>query len=141
TDDGAVDEAIKRAERFDPELRYRPLGRASAVLVALLLFALSFFHYYTAGFGLLREVTHRGVHMAFVLALIFLVFPAWGGRSGPTPPLSTLMRPGGIPLIDWAFALAAAAAALYVPWVFADLAFRVGNPLQIDVVMGSVMIV
>ena len=37
--------------------------------------ALSVFHYYTAGFGLLQEITHRGVHLAFVLGLIFLVFP------------------------------------------------------------------
>ena len=28
-----------------------------------------------AGFGLLQETTHRGVHLAFVLGLIFLVFP------------------------------------------------------------------
>ena len=37
-----------------------------------LLILLSLFHYYTAGFGLLQEITHRGVHLAFVLGLIFL---------------------------------------------------------------------
>ena len=53
-------------EKFDPEMRFRPLPTATAWLVAGLLLALSFFHYYTAGFGLLREATHRGIHMAFV---------------------------------------------------------------------------
>ena len=64
-------------EKFDPEMRFRPLPTGTAWFVAGLLLALSFFHYYTAGFGLLREATHRGIHMAFVLGLIFLVFSAF----------------------------------------------------------------
>src|SRR5690606_31398578 len=49
--------------------------------------------------------------------------------------------PMGIPVLDWVFAIAGIVAALYVPWVFYDLAFRVGNPLTIDVVMGTILIV
>ncbi|MBR7518578.1 hypothetical protein KC217_23195, partial [Mycobacterium tuberculosis] len=30
---------------------------------------------------------------------------------------------------------------LYVPWIFEDLAFRVGNPTTLDVVMGSLAII
>ena len=30
---------------------------------------------------------------------------------------------------------------LYIPWIFDDLAFRVGNPLPIDVAMGSILVV
>jgi hypothetical protein len=70
------DERRGLEEKFDPEVRFRTLRPGVAWLVSLLLFSLSAFHYYTAGFGLLREVTHRGVHMAFVLGLIFLVFAA-----------------------------------------------------------------
>ena len=62
-------------EKFDPEMRFRPLAPPAALIVAALLIVLSCFHYYTAGFGLLRETTHRGVHLAFVLGLVFLVFP------------------------------------------------------------------
>jgi len=64
-------------EKFDPEMRFRPTVPPATWLVMVLLIALSLFHYYTAGFGLLRETTHRGVHLAFVLGLIFLVFPAF----------------------------------------------------------------
>jgi TRAP transporter 4TM/12TM fusion protein len=37
--------------------------------------------------------------------------------------------------------LGAVIASLYVPWVFHDLQFRVGNPLTIDWVMGTIMVV
>lgn len=141
TDEKAIDPAAVKEleERFDPEVQFRPLGRSAAMIAAILLFTLSLFHYYTAGFGLLREVNHRGVHLAFVLALIFLVFS--GTRRGKTAvyPAGAL-RPFGLPLIDWLFAAAAAVSALYVPYIFADLAFRVGNPLPVDVMMGSVLI-
>ena len=66
----------KLEETFDPEVRFRPVLPGTGWLIAGLLFTLSMFHFYTAGFGLLRETTHRGIHMAFVAALIFLVFPA-----------------------------------------------------------------
>jgi TRAP-type uncharacterized transport system fused permease subunit len=127
-------------EKFDPEMRFRPLPTGTAWLVAGLLLALSFFHYYTAGFGLLREATHRGIHMAFVLGLIFLVFSASKKDYERVAP-SSWWRPGSIALIDWALAIAAAVVSLYVPWIFSELAFRVGNPSTTDVVMGTILIV
>ena len=68
-------ELLALEQKFDPEMRFRPLGEKTSTVVGALLILLSLFHYYTAGFGLLQEVTHRGVHLAFVLGLIFLVFP------------------------------------------------------------------
>src|SRR5262245_59187700 len=64
----------KLEEQLDPEMQFRPLTSAAGWLAAALLLALSCFHYYTAGFGLLPEATHRGIHLSFVLGLIFLVF-------------------------------------------------------------------
>ena len=48
---------IELEQKFDPEMRFRPLAAWAATLVGALLIALSLFHYYTAGFGLLQEVT------------------------------------------------------------------------------------
>ncbi len=101
---------------------------------------MSGFHYYTAGFGLLRETTHRGVHLAFVLGLIFLVFAAFKSDASTTVSKSRLSI-GGVPLVDWLLGLACAASVMYIPYVFDDLAFRVGNPDTIDVVMGSVLFI
>ncbi|EHR71761.1 TRAP transporter, 4TM/12TM fusion protein [Burkholderiales bacterium JOSHI_001] len=126
-------------QKFDPEMRFRPtLPPASTVLKALLI-ALSCFHYYTAGFGLLRETTHRGVHLAFVLGLIFIVF-AFNKKFQDSPRPASTWAPGGVPLVDWLLAGAVAVSVLYIPYVFDDLAFRVGNPAPLDVAMGSVLL-
>lgn len=125
--------------KYDNEMRFRPMANIAATTVTTLLIALSCFHYYTAGFGLLREATHRGVHLAFVLGLIFLVFAF--NKKAAAQQQSSWHHPLGLPLYDWLCAIAAVAAALYIPYVFDDLAFRVGNPDTLDVVMGTTLIV
>ena len=130
----------KLEAELDPEMRFRPLLPAAGWLVSGALFALSCFHYYTAGFGLLPEELHRGIHLSFVLGLIFLVFSARASRNAEAPR-PALLRPLGIPLLDWVLAAAVVATALYYPAVFHDLQFRVGNPSTTDWIMGSIMIV
>jgi TRAP transporter 4TM/12TM fusion protein len=133
-------ELAKLEEELDPEMQFRKVPHGTALLIGALLLALSAFHYYTAGFGLMRETTHRGIHLAFVLGLIFLVFSGRKSDAGTVHP-STMLRPGGVPIYDWLFAVAVAVASLYVPYVFEDLVFRVGNPSTLDVVMGSITII
>jgi TRAP transporter 4TM/12TM fusion protein len=124
-------------EKFDPEMRFRPLSRPLLGAAGAVLFALSSYHFYTAGFGIPRATTHRGLHLAVTLALIFLSFSAF---SNPREPRHGLLAPLGLPLLDWLLAALGVVSALYVPWIFDDLAFRVGNPLPIDVAMGTILI-
>jgi TRAP transporter 4TM/12TM fusion protein len=137
------DEEKARAleEKFDSEIRFRPLTPTAGWLVGFLLVALSLFHYYTAGFGLLQEMLHRGIHLSMVLALVFLVFPMV--KSGyDAPAQSSLLRPLGISIFDWLLAIAAVVAVMHVPMIpLDDLAFRVGNPTGLDVVLGLILIV
>ena len=127
-------------ESLDPEMSFRRTGATASLIVGAALLALSCFHTYTAGFGLLREDVHRGIHLAFVIGLIFLVFPR-DRSTASTFRRSSLANPAGIPLYDWLLAAMAVVGALYIPWIFKDLASRVGNPLPIDVAMGTAMIV
>ncbi|MBL3568312.1 TRAP transporter permease [Rhodovulum sp. BSW8] len=124
-------------EKFDPEMRFRTVARPLAMLAAAIMFLLSCYHYYTAGFGIPPATTHRGLHMGVTLLLVFLSFSAFGRREVRPGPLA----PWGMPLIDWILAGAGLVAALYVPWIYADLAFRVGNPLPVDIAMGTILIV
>jgi TRAP-type uncharacterized transport system fused permease subunit len=128
-------------EKFDPEMRFRPSVPPATVLIKWLLIILSCFHYYTAGFGLLRETTHRGVHLAFVIGLIFLVFAGSKTANDHLKIQNKLTSPGGIPLYDWVLGIGAAIAVLYIPYTFEDLAFRVGNPNFNDVLFGTVLFI
>ena len=137
-----LDEAKAREleEKFDSEIRFRPLGPLAARIVGGLLIILSIFHYYTAGFGLLSEMVHRGIHLSFVLGLVFLVFP-FSRKGYDQPTTSSLLRPLGISIIDWALAIIAVVAVAHVPMIpLDDLAFRVGNPTTTDVVLGGLLI-
>lgn len=134
------DKAVAELEsKYDSEMRFRPMANVALKTVTFLLIALSAFHYYTAGFGLLREATHRGLHLAFVLALIFLVFAF--NKKTQSQEKSSWHHPLGLPLYDWLFSIAAVISALYILYVFDDLAFRIGNPDTMDVVMGTTLIV
>jgi TRAP-type uncharacterized transport system fused permease subunit len=114
-----LDEAKAREleEKFDSEIRFRPLAPLAGKLVGALLITLSLFHYYTAGFGLLQETVHRGIHLSFVLGLIFLVFPFSKRHYDDPPAAASLWRPLGIPLTDWALAIGAVVAVAHVPLI------------------------
>ena len=127
-------------QEFDSEVRFRPLAAPVAIVSSVALFLLACFHYYTAGFGILQQTTHRGIHLAFTLGLVFAVF-SFSGRVQDEPGRSSLLAPLGLPLLDWAFMIGGVVSAMYVPWVFDTLAMRVGNPNPIDVAMGTILIV
>jgi TRAP transporter 4TM/12TM fusion protein len=125
--------AAELERTYDAEMRFRTLTGFAAWLVPALLVALSVFHYYTAGFGILTEHWHKAIHLSAVLGLIFLMFPA--GPRIPGPAF------GGVPWYDWILAAVMVAACLYLPLVFDDLTFRIGSPNTNDVIMGTLMLV
>lgn len=135
------EKARELEEKFDSEIRFRKLSPTANWIVGGLLVILSLFHYYTAGFGLLHEMVHRGIHLSFVLALVFLVFPIWK-KGYDAPAESSWLRPLGIPVYDWALAIAAVVAVAHVPLIPLDeLAFRVGNPSRTDVILGATLVI
>lgn len=135
----ALTEAELKAieEEFDPEARFRTITRPVALLSGVILFVLSVYHFYTAGFGIPRATTHRGLHMGVSLFMIYLSFSAFSSGRTKTSRFAIL----GLPVLDWVFAIAAAISAFYVPWIYDQLAFRIGNPLPIDIIMGTILLV
>ncbi len=81
----SADEVEALVREYDSESNFRNLVGPTAMLVTIASVALSLFHVYTAGFGLLNEVMHRTIHLSFVMGLIFLVFPR--KRAIATPKL------------------------------------------------------
>ncbi|VAW18296.1 TRAP-type uncharacterized transport system, fused permease component [hydrothermal vent metagenome] len=127
--------------RYDPEVEFRATGKKIGYVITLLLVAMSVYHFYASGFGLIRELLHRGIHLSFVLGLVFLLF---GFRRNLTTDLArpAWYRIGGIGILDIALAITAVAVSLYLPLLPAEIvAQRVGAPSTSDVVMGTVLLV
>ncbi|MBL6945346.1 MAG: TRAP transporter fused permease subunit, partial [Rhodospirillales bacterium] len=132
---------VIREEAYDPSVAFRRTGRGLAAIVTALLVAMSIYHYYASGFGLLRELVHRSIHLSFVLGLVFLVFGFTNKNLTQIAP-KAWFRFQGIPYIDFIFAALSVWAVLYLPMMTPEeLSNRVGNPLPIDVFVGSVLLV
>lgn len=97
-------EQLAEIERkFDPETAFRPTGKMIGFLIAAILVSMSVYHFYASGFGLVRELVHRGIHLSFVLGLVFLLF---GIRKSETLGPKAWHRFDGVPLIDIFFCIA-----------------------------------
>lgn len=57
--------------QFDTEARYRDLLGWQGILITAIAVAMSLFHFYTSGFGLLLAMKQGSLHLAFVLVLVF----------------------------------------------------------------------
>ncbi len=137
--DALTPEEIKALERrYDRETAFRATGPHIAFVIAAALVAMSAYHFYASGFGLIRELLHRGIHLAFVLGLAFLLYPFRRERIGERDRPAAWYRIGGVHILDIAFSILAVGAAIYLPLLPPEVvAERVGNPAQIDVIMGT----
>ncbi len=136
------DEDLAAIEReFDPELAFRPTTATMALLIGIPLAGLAFYQIYASGFALIRELLHRGIFLAFMLGLLFLLF-SWRRSKSTIPPAPAWWHIGGIPLWNIALALLGIAAALYLSLLPPEIvARRIGNPAPSDVIMGTALLV
>lgn len=126
--------------RYDPETAFRATGRHLGFAVTATLVAMSVYHFYASGFALFPELIHRGVHISFVLGLVFVLF---GWRKTPTTDVAPAVwwRVQGVPYLDLIWAALAVAAAMYLPLLPSEIvAQRVGNPNQTDILMGTALL-
>ena len=141
----STDEKIAATIReYDPDLAFRQTGPVLAVVISVALVAMSVYHFYASGFGLIREVLHRGIHLSFVLGLVFLLFGRrkQGQQSIRSVPSRRWYQLDGVPILDLMLSFLVVAAALYLPLLPPEaLASRVGNPSEFDVLAGTVLLV
>ena len=134
------DQLAEIERQFDPETAFRPTGRMLGYFIAAVLVSMSVYHFYASGFGLIRELLHRGIHLSFVLGLVFLLF-GLHKSDDHSLPAKAWYRLDGVPLIDIMFAVLAVGAAMYLPLLPPEIVSeRVGNPSQFDVFMGTTLL-
>ena len=151
----SLERALSLESKYDDSLQTRPIGAwlAKFVLWFSVLFAL--YHYVTAGIGVPVDYWHMGAHMSGVIILIFISFPAFKKlkAEGQSPDLKG--RLAGVPFYDWLFIIIGVMSSLYVgvTWYGVDFNFigvsytipeqvlRMGVPLPIDVLFGTLLII
>nr|WP_255415948.1 TRAP transporter permease [Fretibacterium sp. OH1220_COT-178] len=103
-------------------------GRLKTFITCVTVF-LALFHLYTSVFGLLPAMQQRSFHIAFVLFLVFLLYPATKRSSlnKPTP-------------IDWVCAVLSAICSLYVFLMYKDIAGRAGIYTTYELYLGTIML-
>ena len=112
-----TDEEIQQQiGQYDPEFSFRTLVGKSAFMTSIIAVALSLFHIYTAGFGVLLAMKHRAVHLTLVMALIFLLFPAKKKGKG--------RKIGNIPLDIVLFSVLYALMGVYILYTYDAALYR-----------------
>jgi len=136
----SIEDLKKIEEKYDPQLSFRTIGPKLSFIVTAILVSMSLYHFWASGFGLVREVLHRGIHISYVIGLVFIVF-SWK-KNTEDRINNSLFYFQNVSILDYIFAILTVASALYLPLLPSEiLASRVGNPELIDVVMGSILII
>ena len=118
---------------FVRNLRPHEFYIVSVIAVAWALFQLSL-----ADLLIVDSTKERAIHLAFAMAMLFMVNPAIRQPRKSLGYLSILDR---IPLLDYLFAFSGAAAALYLAIDYEGIAMRAGSPIMRDLVCGSILVV
>ena len=136
----SIEDLKKIEEKYDPQLSFRTIGPKLTFIVTAILVSMSLYHFWASGFGLVREVLHRGIHISYVIGLVFILF-SWK-KNDEYRINNSLFSFQNVSILDYIFAILTVASALYLPLLPSEiLASRVGNPELIDVVMGSILII
>jgi TRAP transporter 4TM/12TM fusion protein len=118
--------------KYDTESRFRTPPGWQIKFISLLAVAMSIFHFYTAGMGLLPAQKQGAVHLALALVLVFLLYPA----------KSNMSKDKKIPIYDFALAIIAAIPLVYLIVELDTIAMtRSGLPTPTDLAMGFILIV
>lgn len=119
------------AEKFDRELRYRTFTkRGPKWVVSAIAIAIAAYQLYTAAFPIVSAHPQRAIHLAGMLSLGFLLYPATKGGDRRR-----------IPLQDWFLAAVAIAVNFYIVVGYGGIVQRgTSNYDTLDLVMGVVAV-
>jgi TRAP transporter 4TM/12TM fusion protein len=121
----------KLLEEVDHESRFRKYVGPMALVVAVIAIGMSIFQLYTSGFGLLESIRQRSMHLSFLLALVFLLYPARMKTSKRNMPT----------LIDFIWLILGLIPPLYLFFTIEEIQLNGGILEGIDYIVGAIGII
>ncbi len=115
--------------KYDKESAYRRLSGTQLKIVSVVAILFSCFQLYTSIAGILPAQLQRSIHLAFVFALVYLMYPA-----------SKKMSKDKFKWYDMCLAVLGAGVALYLTFNFQSLLLRAGDQTTLDIVIGGIAI-
>ncbi len=116
----------------------RKLPPFASRLVSLIAVCWALFQLSIASFLILDSTKVRAVHLAFAMALLFLVNPCFRKETGFCAFLSVKDR---VPLTDYVLSGLGALSALYMVLNYDAIAMRAGAPTITDLVFGGLLVI
>ena len=114
--------------------RLRPLEQK---IVSLISISWALYQLALPSVVMINSTTRRAIHLAFAMALLFLLTPCFRKNEKIFSFLSAKDR---IPILDVIFAVLGAGAALYLAVDYENIAFRAGVPIFRDIVFGVMLV-
>ncbi|MDR7866149.1 MAG: TRAP transporter permease [Sporomusaceae bacterium] len=114
--------------KYEAEARFRKFTGSLAKIVAIIAIAMSLFHLYTAGLGVLEAIKQRSIHLTFVLVLVFLLYPA--NKKSPKNKVTAF---------DVMLAALSIFVGVYLITIYDDLANAGGVYTRMDIWVGALL--
>lgn len=115
--------------KYDKESAYRRLSGNQMKIASIIAILFSCFQLYTAIFGILPAQLQRSIHLAFVFALVYLLYPA---RKNS--------RRDKFGVLDIVLAAIGVGVAMYITLNFKALLMRAGDQNTLDIVIGIIAV-
>lgn len=116
--------------KYDRESAYRRVSGMQMKIVSVIAILFSCFQLYTAIFGILPAQLQRSIHLAFVFALVYLLYPA--RKSSKRDKFGVL---------DMVLAAVGVGVAMYISLNFEALLMRAGDQNTLDIIIGIAAII
>ena len=118
-------------EKYDTESRVREYNNKAIILIiTLIAVGFSVYHLYTAGLGAPPTLKHRSLHVALVLTLVFLLYPAYKRANRQK-----------LPWYDVVLVFLSLATTVYIFVDYLGIINRGGLPNQWDVIIGTLLVI
>lgn len=115
--------------KYDKESAYRRLGGIQMKAVSIIAILFSCFQLYTALFGILPAQLQRSIHLAFVFALVYLLYP-----------MRKNSRKDKFGAVDLVLAAVGVGVTLYITLNFKSLLMRAGDQNTVDIIIGIIAV-
>lgn len=118
---------LEKLKELDENITKREFKKPISQIILVITVVMSIFHLYTGAFGVFTGMIQRGMHLSFVLGLIFLLFP-----------FSNKLSRTKLPFYDVLLSILGFTVGAYVVINYSNILAREGGATQAETILGII---